>query len=171
MDEREDDRLATFYAKRVAAHEQDRPGYGSDWADLAAAVLAHGGRHVVPPMEPEDEVTLAAMRTPALWPGERARLVAGRARDCHANTATLFLLGLVEAIATGYALSEDGLWRQHTWGIDPGGGVVETTVPRARYAGRVLTGKDAFAFALDNSGLNLADLEEAVARIADDATG
>ena len=38
---------------------------------------------------------------------------------CHENVAELWLSrerGLT-AIGTGYALSEDGLWRQHSWGM------------------------------------------------------
>jgi hypothetical protein len=42
---------------------------------------------------------------------------------CHENVARLWTdkrWGLV-AIGTGYALSEDGLWRRHSWvGYEPG---------------------------------------------------
>ena len=38
------------------------------------------------------------------------------------------------AIPTGYALSDDGLWRQHTWGLLRNG-VLETTEVRLRYFG------------------------------------
>jgi hypothetical protein len=42
-------------------------------------------------------------------------------------------------IATGYTLSADGLWRQHSWGLDAGDGrVLETTERRVRYRGYVL---------------------------------
>ena len=38
--------------------------------------------------------------------------------SCHQNVASVWMqkeFGIV-GIATNYALSDDGLWRQHTWG-------------------------------------------------------
>jgi hypothetical protein len=77
--------------------------------------------------------------------------------SCHQNVARLWAerkCGLT-AIGTGYALSEDGLWRQHSWGVC-GSGIVETTKPRTRYFGIVLKGGVADSFAR----LNLADLTQ-----------
>src|SRR5258708_7764341 len=42
------------------------------------------------------------------------------------------------SVVNGYALSKDGLWRQHSWLVTPEGGLVETTVRRAAYFGAVL---------------------------------
>lgn len=67
---------------------------------------------------------------------------------CHVNVTRLWeakksdLLG----IGTGYALSEDGLWRQHSWGIRRYG-ILETTKPRLRYFGIALQGRNADSFA------------------------
>src|SRR5262249_8464594 len=54
--------------------------------------------------------------------------------------ATLYALSEAAVrIASGYALTEDGLWRQHFWGVDTAAGrVLETTVRRVRYFGVVL---------------------------------
>ena len=41
-------------------------------------------------------------------------------------------------MATGYALSEDGLWRSHSWGLTQARNravIIETTVSRERYFG------------------------------------
>jgi hypothetical protein len=38
-------------------------------------------------------------------------------------------------IATGYALSSDGLWRQHSWLVDKKNRTYETTMPRLLYYG------------------------------------
>ncbi|HEX7958941.1 MAG TPA: hypothetical protein VF493_03430, partial [Terriglobales bacterium] len=56
----------------------------------------------------------------------------------------------IVAIATGYALSEYGLWRQHSWGILRDG-VLETTKTRLKYFGIVLQGGEADFFASSNS--------------------
>lgn len=72
---------------------------------------------------------------------------------CHENVAELWREGVLNltAIGTGYALSEDGLWRQHSWGIRPGE-IIETTEERVKYFGRLLTGSEADAFAEANQG-------------------
>jgi hypothetical protein len=60
--------------------------------------------------------------------------------------------GEVPAIGTGYALSEDGLWRQHSWGLREDGGVVETTSGREMYVGlRLPDGPPSLLFALNNA--------------------
>ena len=51
---------------------------------------------------------------------------------------------------TGYALSDDGLWRQHSWGLLTDDRVVETTVARLRYFGAILTDPAAAEFVLAN---------------------
>lgn len=76
--------------------------------------------------------------------------------QCHANVAHLWnenREGL--AIVTGYALSEDGLWRQHSWLIRKNTTpvqcqVVETTTGRVKYFGVVLTASEAKIFSQNN---------------------
>jgi len=46
---------------------------------------------------------------------------------------------------TGWALSNDGIWRQHTW-LLKGKAIVETTSPREKYYGFVLTDEEANQF-------------------------
>ena len=52
-------------------------------------------------------------------------------------------------IGTGYALSGDGLWRQHSWGLRREG-ILETTVERAKYFGVLPQRDDAESFAQAN---------------------
>jgi hypothetical protein len=52
-------------------------------------------------------------------------------------------------IGTGYALSADGLWRQHSWGVRRQG-ILETTAPREKYFGILLQGSSADSFAEAN---------------------
>lgn len=72
---------------------------------------------------------------------------------CHANVSRLWIARKQEivAIGTGYALSADGLWRQHSWGVRREG-ILETTVPREKYFGIVLQGSQAHSFAESNRG-------------------
>jgi len=49
-------------------------------------------------------------------------------------------------IGIGYALSDDGLWRQHFWG-ERRRGILETTTKREKYFGCTLRAGGAFAFA------------------------
>jgi hypothetical protein len=71
---------------------------------------------------------------------------------CHDNMSRLWMLKnrAIVGIGTGYALSGDGLWRQHSWGIRREG-ILETTVPREKYFGVLLQGSKATCFAQSTS--------------------
>jgi hypothetical protein len=76
----------------------------------------------------------------------------GDVNGCHANAAALWINGDVTSIGTGYALSADGLWRQHSWGMDADGTVVETADKRVTYVGVTLAdGTATLQFALSNN--------------------
>lgn len=65
---------------------------------------------------------------------------------CHSNCAKLWSKNpKTYKIATGWALSEDGIWRQHTW-ILKGKAIIETTEPRTLYYGVVLGDEEANSF-------------------------
>ena len=55
--------------------------------------------------------------------------------QCHNNCNNLLENGIINIICTGYALSDDGLWRFHSWGLTPNGTLVETSTPRLMYFG------------------------------------
>jgi hypothetical protein len=116
---------------------------------LARLVKIGGERLVIPPAPDTD---LRAL----LGPGARqfdacsARLQPGAPSACHANTSILWRQGRAD-IATGYAMSPDGVWVQHSWGVERQTGVVlETTVARVHYFGIGLTEQLAAEFALAN---------------------
>ena len=52
--------------------------------------------------------------------------------QCHINSLKLFKKGKINEMHTGYALSQDGLWRYHSWGLK-NNKVIETTEPRIAY--------------------------------------
>ena len=52
---------------------------------------------------------------------------------CHDNVFLLLALKKLKSMQSGYALSKDGLWRHHSWGIDKNDKIVETTIERLVY--------------------------------------
>ncbi len=102
---------------------------------LRAVLLAAGGGTVnLPPIE-EDMSRL--LRRGRFWPARGAILMPGTPNMCHANSAACWEANPGRlSLCTGYALSGDGGWRQHSWCITTDGrAVVETTVRRVRYFG------------------------------------
>jgi hypothetical protein len=139
-------RLAMF-ADRVAEHDAERPGYAHLWERLSQAILVHGGEAVVPPLDPLERSFAEMLIADGEPQGPRARKAGGDRSDCHRNTARLLRAGKAAGIGTGYALSDDGLWRQHTWGLGSDGVVLETTVRREQYWGLQFRGEQATYFA------------------------
>ena len=113
---------------------------------LKALLLRFGGDFLVAPPKFDPDVPML-LESGFLISGP-ATLKVMNSSSCHQNVAAVWKarrFGIV-AIATGYALSEDGLWRQHTWGILREG-VLETTKARLKYFGIVLQGDRADHFA------------------------
>ncbi len=54
---------------------------------------------------------------------------------CHDNCEELLKKKLIKKIYTGYALSPDGKWRFHSWGVDQDNNLIETTSVRIMYWG------------------------------------
>lgn len=58
------------------------------------------------------------LRRGRYMPGGCSLFLPGRPSDCHGNAATLYVLSEGEVrIGSGYALSDDGLWCRHSWGV------------------------------------------------------
>lgn len=120
---------------------------------LEQKLLALGGKRMVY----QRERALGALLERGEVCTGTAELVPGEACECHANSADLWNESRQAlAIVTGYALSEDGLWRQHSWLIrkepEPNQDrIIETTVARIKYFGVVFNDTEAQAF-LDRNG-------------------
>lgn len=128
---------------RVAITAQPEIGH------VRALLLNIGGIELVaPPWADHDAPMLIHAGFLMSWP---VRLRKMERSACHQNVARLWGRdrGGLTAIGTGYALSEGGLWRQHSWGIERRG-IVETTQIRKMYFGLMLEGTDADLFALAN---------------------
>jgi hypothetical protein len=93
-----------------------------------------------------------------LWYGDRIKMMKGYPSQCHSNSAELWEKYKNNSnfkihIATGYGLSDDGLWRQHSWCVlvkPRKNRIIETTVERIAYFGFVLTKEESEVFALEN---------------------
>jgi hypothetical protein len=82
--------------------------------------------------------------------GQGARMDRGHPSSCHWNVTLRHARSMGEVrILTGYALSEDGVWRQHSWGLE-GDLVFESTDDRVLYYGYELTPEQSFEFVLSN---------------------
>jgi hypothetical protein len=116
--------------------------------ELERRLLALGGQAVVFRPEPDLELILARGRPFA----GRSTRVQGDRNGCHQNASRLWRNTRPQThIATGWALSDDGLWRQHTW-LMRRHFVIETTERREIYFGVVLSEAEAEMFAQANGG-------------------
>lgn len=88
-------------------------------------------------------------------PARRGR---GRGSHCHRNASKYFRSNPARYhLVSGFALSWDedgvGCWRPHSWAFDTKTKeIVETTLPRAVYAGVTLTPEEADEFAREYDG-------------------
>ncbi|RZT77219.1 hypothetical protein EV382_0365 [Micromonospora violae] len=133
-DERE--RLLSLYRDRVDTYAGVDAGYRQRWRSWCGTLLSFGGSLVVPPARPDFDLEELLASGSAF--GSAVQCVQGDAGKCHRNVAVCWIDGAIESIGTGYALSADELWRQHSWGVDSDGAVVETTDERRAYVGIVL---------------------------------
>ena len=152
----------TFFACQKISWEPDPKSFSRLWkrgiiqmpmtyGDLSEMLLSIGGDAVVPAREDGDDFNRAVMRRGQFF-RSGAFMANMKACDCHGNVSRLYLEGYPLWIATGYALSNDGLWRSHTWGVSrKDGEVVETTEPRVAYYGFVMPKRLSDEFARDNA--------------------
>lgn len=116
---------------------------------LRDKLLSFGGDQVCMPIV-EDDYT-AIMSRGQFFYGEHARLKVGLPSQCHYNSSLLWEANKGNCqIATGYALSPDGIWRQHTWVVQPltlSWRIWETTVKRVAYFGVVFNDDECAEFA------------------------
>lgn len=119
---------------------------------LRDKILTFGGEQVCMPFL-ESDMPLVLNRG-QLWYGDRIIKNIGRACQAHYNASVIWedkrdnKDELVQ-IATGYALSDDGMWRSHTWCIlveENSNTIIETTEERLAYFGFVLSEDEAVAF-------------------------
>ena len=131
---------------------------------LRERLLSIGGQEVVLPryadFQPwkrtrDDYYSAAILARGLAWSGVEASQEIGTSNACHLNVAKGHLAGR-GAIATGYALADDGLWREHSWLFGSRAAetplLIETTSLWLFYYGCVLTPDEGRRFVRDELG-------------------
>lgn len=120
--------------------------------ELRSLLLNFGGSEVCMPGYDED--TRRIIERGQLWYGDRIHMMKGQPSQCHRNSSYCWEANQNKAVlCTGYALSEDGVWRCHSWLVElrpRRNRIVETTVPRVAYFGFGMTTEEAWDFYYDN---------------------
>ena len=116
---------------------------------LKRRLLQYGGYGVVLAL-PEPHLNEILSRG-YIADGKSTILLDGEPSRCHENAyrfwASQRVTNIDLLLCTGWALSDDGLWRQHSWVRYPEGEVIyETTVERVAYFGFDLTEMEARTF-------------------------
>ena len=116
---------------------------------LIKKLLSLGGKQVCIPCIEED---LNDIYNRGFYQkGNKSILNKGRPSQCHRNSCILYENNKNLSIVTGYALSDDGYWRQHSWCFDNEKQVIiETTTKRIAYFGFTMTEEEAEQFCFDN---------------------
>ena len=133
---------------KLAEHSYLPSTYTPETECLKDKLLNFAGIRVLIPQVEEDLDKL--MSRGQFWLGEKALLQLGEPSQCHANSSYLWNANRDKLrICTGYALSRDGIWRQHSWCIWAKSGInkiVETTEKRLLYYGFVMTPEECEEF-------------------------
>ena len=138
-----------WWSKENIEEYRDTP-IDSRMIDLHHKLLSFGGSETCFPVIEEDLVKI--LERGQLWLGDKTKMMKGRASQCHSNSCELYENNKNThevAIATGYALSADGLWRQHSWLVQRNTrsiNIIETTVKRVLYFGFIMTEDEAEEF-------------------------
>lgn len=107
---------------------------------LRDKLLSFGGAEACMPIIEEDYDNI--MNRGQLFYGKGTHFRKGEPCRCHSNACYLWEANKGRCqIATGYALSSDGIWRQHSWVVQPIATkwrVWETTEPRVAYFGFIM---------------------------------
>ena len=104
---------------------------------LREKLLSFAGSEVCMPVVDEDLDEILSHGQ--IWYGDRIQMKLGRQSQCHRNSASLWNKNKEKyVLCTGYALTEDGMWRQHSWLVEPRvkkSRIIETPPPRFLYIG------------------------------------
>ena len=119
-------------------------------ARLRRKLLRIGGREVD---FIKDPYLQAIANTGVLFSHGRVTTKRGLPHECHRNAAIFWLKGLCAAIAVGYYLGPDDVWRQHSWGAIGNCTILDTHAAGQIYFGIRLDSMAAVKFAEDHAGI------------------
>ncbi len=125
-----------IFNQRVEILNSEIPGYAENWKKLSEILLAIGG-DVVVPMPFADQFLSHQVNRGRVMEPTSVRLELGEPSNCFENSENIVNQSNSHGVfCVGYALSDDGLWREHGWVWDQrDGSIVETTVLRECYFG------------------------------------
>lgn len=129
------------YEKANAFFNKEKP-LSKELFALKTKILTYGGDMVcMPPYQDAD--TSHILNYGQIWNGKNPIIKRGMNNHCHQNAAIYWHNHKDNTrICTGYALSNDGMWREHSWLIQlnpRSNKIIETTVPRVLYFGYAMT--------------------------------
>lgn len=120
--------------------------------DLKEKLLEFAGESACLPAYEEDLDNI--LKYGQFWIGNNIKMIKGFPSQCHYNSCLCWEANKDKTrICTGYALSDDGMWRQHSWLIwmkPRSNQIVETTTKRIAYFGFVMTKEQCEKFEEDN---------------------
>jgi hypothetical protein len=118
----------------IAELEALQPGFEAAWEELSQTLTKFGGKAVVSGAETLEMLELLNERAEMEQP-RSVRVQAMEAGQGRRNALMCWARSLgTEKMISGYALSVDGVWRQHSWARDERG-IIETTEVRVAYFG------------------------------------
>jgi|SRR5579871_364592 len=125
-----------FLDHGLREHAKFQPGI----VKLKKVLVKLGGSHLAVPPEPDSGLSLLIQCGFIMTGPVVLKLMEPGA--CHFNSSRLWVEKKhgVGGIGTGYALSDDGIWRQHSWGVRREG-LVETTCLRENILGCCIGGR------------------------------
>lgn len=145
-------------AKIKASWYNENPKTEKEKAEMTGLLTLHdkllsfGGEEVLMPSIEED--LEAILERGQFFHGDHVHMMPGEPSQCHHNASRMWDANRGRCqIATGYALSEDGLWRQHSWVVQPltlSWRVWETTEKRIAYFGVVFNDDECEEFLYSN---------------------
>ncbi len=123
--------------------------YARKWRILEERLLSIGGQKLLALRDEPDLESILAWGE--LIDGSNAAFIEGEGNKCHSNAGFLFEQSPEDTrVMTGYALF-GGRWEQHSWAYDiKDNFVIETTVPRDKYFGFLMTKSESAIFARDH---------------------
>ena len=125
----------------MAAHENVSP------SQFAEHLLSFGGDRVIG-HEGDPDLTNIMTRGKT-FSGKDPIMMPGAPSRCHGNVCALHDANPHVKVHTGFALSDDGTWRPHSWATS-GKNVVETTTPRSKYLGFRMNNQELDEFKFNN---------------------
>ncbi len=135
-----------FYKHTMERRRQLLLAADPSWAVLETKLLSVGGETVCYSAEPH---LAEIVERGTVFPG-KSRSIKGIPSHCHGNVSVLWYEIEDFQIVTGWALTKDGMWRQHSWGRIGGILTIETTMKRSKYFGFILNDSEAKDFAKQN---------------------